>query len=85
MILEMIKFFENLKTFFRCHDNVFIQGQIFISRLKRRKRIAPMNNEGFEITNHDNEASLEHVVLRQVSLESADWAILIRYLQQRFR
>lgn len=44
-----------------------------------------MNNEGFEITNHDNESSLEHVVLRQVSLESADWAILIRCLQQRFR
>lgn len=44
-----------------------------------------MNNEGFEITTHDNEASPEHIVLQQVSLESVDWAILIPCLQQRFR
>ena len=36
------------KTFFGSHDNIYMQGQIFASRLGRRRRMAAMNNDEFE-------------------------------------
>ncbi len=41
-------FAEIFENFFRRHDNIYMQGQIFASRLERRRRMAAMNNDEFE-------------------------------------
>ena len=41
-------FAEIFENFFRRHDNIYMQGQIFASRLEGRRRMAAMNNDEFE-------------------------------------
>ena len=47
-----VKFFDKMKTFFQCQDNIYLQGPLqvdkSIERLERRRRMAAMNNDEFE-------------------------------------
>lgn len=36
------------ENFFERHDNIYMQGQIFASRLERKRRMSAMNNDEFE-------------------------------------
>lgn len=47
-LLKNDKILQETENFFQSHDNIYMQGQIFASRLERRRRMTAMNNDEFE-------------------------------------